>query len=68
MDQNKDGVVCRKDFQRLFENMGEEVKAEQIDELIQFANTSGTGNVTFEEFCNAINSGMSLRQVFEVLD
>jgi Ca2+-binding EF-hand superfamily protein len=61
MDQNRDGLVDFHDLVKLFRNMGEEPQVNYIENLIKFADPKGNGKIRFEDFCNAINSGMSLR-------
>merc|ERR1719362_1026607 len=46
-DRNGDGQVCREE---LLHMLGDSCTASEIEDLLQDADTSGDGNLTFEEF------------------
>ena len=50
---NKDGVVTRDELRTLLKALGEQVKAEVIDEMVTIADENGDGKVQFDEFMNA---------------
>ena len=50
MDQDGKGVVVLEDLERVAADLGEDISAEQLEEMIQFADGSGEGLLTAQDF------------------
>lgn len=49
-DRNRDGFITAEELQHAMQKMGEEVKSEEVEEMIRQVDTDGDGVVSYPEF------------------
>ena len=82
-DKNKNGRLSRSEFREALEMLKLGLTTEEVEIMLQEADSNRDGNVDYEEFCEFVNpvgntlkafsrlikcSGKSLRDIFDLFD
>ena len=55
-DTNNDGFISPEELRHVMANLGENLKDDEIDEMIKEADKNGDGKVDYDEFVTMMNS------------